>query len=193
MAMAAHVSPETLHSRIASLLVSCCLPTMRKLLEVYVAKSKTTVKSNLRTKCLALMDVKVCRDNSEKLFPKSKDPVDLESWDISLLVAVLKTACEFPEPVKYSLNSIRVIRNETFHASKLGLDVTRYQNLKTRISNALTRFYEYVEDDTFERTINAKVTKIDQTSTFNEVQLYYKLIHEWVVQDVEHMCGRYSF
>lgn len=125
----------------------------------------------------------VGKTNNLVLYPPSGN-ADIDVWDISLLVFILKTECKsLPVNIMTNLDRLRLIRNDTFHCYDPDLDEPLYTKLKGDIIRIIDETLTILNDTSFTTETFSDIKEIEEHALVNEVRLCTQMIYQWTMYD----------
>lgn len=175
-------SEERNYTRIVLLLMRCNPKVMRQLLLDYVNNCGQNLNSFLASRKNQILTSPISRRNRTILFPtlSSNPQTDIEKWDFSLLVHILKTQCRnLSASMVVHLNNIVDIRNNIFHSPEASMDQQTYNDYKTKIMESIDEACCHMNDTKFRSRVDRECLEIERGKFVDEVPVYQSQFQLW--------------
>ncbi|XP_053407486.1 uncharacterized protein LOC128559540 [Mercenaria mercenaria] len=150
------------------LLVDTGTPVLKELFETHVRiQGYSTIDDFLKNFSRRLQNPTLQKHQYDCLYPLGGRPVDIETWDISLLCLVLNKCCKLSPVEKHAVDTLRRTRNTMFsHKSTTSLDDTTFQSVWTDLETAILDILQHIgnqnlKNETQQRMKDIKENRID--------------------------------
>lgn len=184
MSKSGHFNEHAAYSKILLVLMKCGTEVLRRLLNDQINLYRQTLDSFLASRKQKLLNTTVGKMNSTDLFPLNSKPADIKSWDICLLVHVLKEACpNLPQKAVQSLNSFRNIRNKVAHSESASISFTEFTDCWEKTENSLRDVLAVINDKVLIDEIENDKSNIEKGLLVQDVAEYQRGIHYWYQLD----------
>lgn len=178
MAARMNLNENIPYARIVLLLMKCGTTTLRRLLDETVSQYNQNVEEFLNSRKTSILSTIVGRQNASMLFPLKPGVVDINSWDISLVLNILQTQCKcLSDKLKADLEDLRIVRNKIMHLNGTTLKSRDYVFFRRAISVAIEEALLIINDDSLSDDIFSDIVAIDEGQFISDMPHYLDVLN----------------
>lgn len=175
---------EDAYIKIIFRLTKCVTKSLRRVFKKYVATYGQTVDAFLSTRRNSVLKGRTGEMNKLVLFPPNNLQTNIDSWDICLIVHVLKTICNrLPKTILLNLEDLRKLRNELVHTECPILEQCRYIEFSKLLSTITKETLIYVDEDSFTDEVEKEVADIEDGKYVHHFSINLRELQQWCSLD----------